>query len=1075
MQGASAEDMGLTSVVALISNIATSNNSIDKTLKSLNFSSSKETIKSSDFNVTKMLVKIKNYSMVQYMRLSQIANSINEIRDSIIAKKDVALNSINIDIGGKIKNFKPVSNFLEKLTDFVNTDQSKFNTVNTFLDTLNVKFALIGKTTKTAGFGLLLFTGALSVLSLVSFIGILKFGMMLGVLGASIAFFIFAVTKSFRGTGSIKTLIILKTLPDIFTSIGKGVIQLSIGLMIFSLVKTGKILTLMGTIAGILAIFAFYSNNQRDNLDKNLSFGSFFRVRRSNSPFVGMLKFSIALSLMVLALNAVKDINFSAVVNLVSIITILIVLMKLNGGGGIRRGTRASAIVSFAMGIGLLVLGLHAIKEVDMDSVFKLLFFVAGLGLALRTFKLAPALTKFAFGFGILVLAMYAIQDLKTETLFKTLLFISGLGLALRLFKGNSGALNMALLSASLLVFTFALSSFLVLNVSVADILTFAGAITALALVVGLMGLGATSAAIGLGSLVLIGLGASLFVAATSFGLISKLNIQFVNILEFALSIGFMAITLALLTPYLLLSLPAALMLLPLSASLFLSANAFAIMSKNDVNFDNILAFAGSISIIALSLAALSIPLLLATPASLLLIPIMVSLLIAAEAFELIGKYKFKRDDFKTFFYGIETLINGIGNFGLISLGKTGIKALLLVPIFASMLLGAEMMKNIQEVKLSESSMGSFNKMVNLTVNEIATTLSENEDVLKRAEPGLDVLSKIFSVGGNIAKTVKNMASLSYDEYVVKDGKLVLKKRHKLTEADFMAAGNSLGLIIQALVDPLNKLGADSNLLTIGNYTFANPFKGDNKSKGLEFVARLGNAYLPLSESIEKISRSGLMGDDSQIDRFAVNISKVVNGYVSALNSAGKIDIRRAERSLRKMVDFNEIFAENNEFGNIDNLSLSFERIVNVFSDEGKWKMIRKNLKTMKDEFVGITKALNSLDMEKALSFERSMKIIAESNRSDVQGLIEKIVELIEALNNKNDQKFVAQSNNPAIINKNTTTNNNLEKIKENNNSGDKLEKTMVDLLSGLDNIANILKDETLDVNVKNSQKKFIN
>lgn len=992
MQGKSQEEMGLDSVANYLAAIATNTKSLNETFNT-GVQSLHKLLSSNLGSIKRRFTSILKYAKRDSDNIANISTKIDSIYAN--AYSGTGEQYIKIDINAGKLNPEDANKWLTNIIKLGEFDKAKTKNIQDVFDTLNGGFVAIRKNALPAALGLFAFSSSLLMLNFLSFTGILKISLGLATLGAGIGFFLNSIIRSLGNKSAFKTFIILKQLPNLFLGLGKGILMLSIGLLLFSQVK-GAAVGLAITIGLISVLFAQFKSKRA--------------VARVNTIDMKIFRFAMSIGILVLALYAVKDVPFKAVLMLVGVIVTLGLALRLfnkkSGLAGIKGGKkRKSLMLDFAIGMGILVLALHAVKEVSFTGLFKLVLFVGILGIAIKSTRGATSLMKFALGFGIMVLAMYAMQvSINVETLFMVVGFISALGLATKLFN-KQGAINMLMLSAGVLAIGYSLGVFKNSGFSFTDLLLFTGSVIVISGVLFLLGLPGVNVTIALGAGVLALVGVSLYISALAFGKISKVNIEIKNILTFVGSIFIIAIGLALVTPALLLALPSAVMLIPLGVSLFLSASGFNSLAGMEFNTDNIWDFTKSIGILSLGLAGLLIPITLATPASLLLIPIMLTTLGAAVLMRTINTMDFASGTKKIdkFMDGVGSIVGKINDFGLITLGKTAMKAAMLLPLFMTLSAGAHSMKAINDIDVNTGKFENFTWMVDNVVTNITDTIANNEDKLSAAEDGLDVLTKIFSVGGNIAQTVKNMTGLQYNEYKVVNGKLVLHKTHKLGPEDFKAAGANLGMLINALVQPLTLLGDSSaSSFTLGGFTFDNPFKDSAASKGIDFVARIGNAFLPLSESLKTLTETGLLTDDAKVKSFTDNMGKLIQGYATNITKLSTIDMNTASNAMIQIKNFNMLFNDT-DTNNLESVSLSFERIINVFSDEPKWKAIRANLSYMSSEFRDITASLNSLNLEKAIQFEKSLKIIAEANQAEISTLVETLTELIGVIKTQQD------------------------------------------------------------------------
>ena len=1000
MDGKSQEDMGLDSVTNYLAAIANNTKSLNET-----FNTGVEKLYkllSSNLGVIKRSFgKVLKYAKRDSDNLDNISSKISSLYEHISfsgdsgnidkeSGKSTKTKHIKIDINGGKLNPEDANKWLKNLATLFELSESKIKKINNMFNTLNSGFIKINKTVRPAAMGLAMFAGSLLLLNLLSFTAIVKLSFGLAALGAGIGFFLNSIIRSLGNKSAFKTFIILRQLPALFIGLGKGILMLSLGLLIFSQVK-GAAVGLAVTVGIIVSLFALFNGRKRRTVSMSIDLRIF--------------RFASAIGILVLALYAVQSIPFSAVFVLIGVVIALGLALRLfnkrKGLAGVASKNK-SLMGEFAMGMGILVLALYAVKDISFVALFKLVLFVGILGLAIKSTRGASSLTKFAMGFAIMVLAMYAMQvSIDISTLFRVTIFIAALGVVSKLFN-KTGAISLLMMSGAILAIGYALSKFADSGFDMMNMLTFTLTVTLFAGLLALLGSPPMNVLIGIGSVILGLMGVSLYISAKAFEKISQVKVDIINILAFMGSISILAIGLTLLTPFLLLSLPASALLIPMGISLMLAGSGFNSLSTMQFNTENIMDFTKSIGILALGLSVLLVPLVLATPASLLLIPIMLAIMSGALLLRFINTLDFGGDNensnINTFMSSTKKLVDSINDFGLITLGKTAMKAALLLPLFATLTSGAHAMKAINEIGVDNAKFDNFTVMVDTVVTNITDTISRNEDKLDGAEAGLEVLTKIFNVGGNIAQTVKNMAGLTYNEYKVVNGKMVLHKTHKLGPEDFKAAGENLGFLINALVEPLSILGDTSaSKFTLGGITFDNPFKDSAASKGVDFVAKIGNAFLPLSESLKTLTETGLFTDSTKVETFTQGMSSLIKGYSENIVKFADIDTVKAEQAITKIVKFNSLFEES-DTENLKNISLSFERIINVFSDEPKWKAIRENLKFMSKEFRDITTSLNSLNLEKALQFEKSLKIIAQANSADVAGLIEKLTELIDVV-----------------------------------------------------------------------------
>ena len=79
-------------------------------------------------------------------------------------------------------------------------------------------------------------------------------------------------------------------------------------------------------------------------------------------------------------------------------------------------------MIGFALGLGLIVLALDAMSEINWDSAFELLLFMTGIGVILKFIggkTKTSGMLGFALGVGLLLLALDAMSEISWESVFK--------------------------------------------------------------------------------------------------------------------------------------------------------------------------------------------------------------------------------------------------------------------------------------------------------------------------------------------------------------------------------------------------------------------------------------------------------------------------------------------------------------------------------------------------------------------------------------------------------------------------------------------------------------------------------
>jgi hypothetical protein len=174
----------------------------------------------------------------------------------------------------------------------------------------------------------------------------------------------------------------------------------------------------------------------------------------------GFAKLTQGILMLVLAMALMKNIPFESVIKTIMLIGLLGLVIQNFGGdsssafsmslkGGISKSSSGNGIrgmVGFAFGITILVLAMLALEEIPYTSIFKMIGFIALLGVTLKIFmggkKLStpgapPLFLSFSLGISFLVLALFALADIDWMAPLKLIVFVALLGLTLKIFNGG--------------------------------------------------------------------------------------------------------------------------------------------------------------------------------------------------------------------------------------------------------------------------------------------------------------------------------------------------------------------------------------------------------------------------------------------------------------------------------------------------------------------------------------------------------------------------------------------------------------------------------------------------------------
>lgn len=721
-------------------------------------------------------------------------------------------------------------------------------------------------------------------------------------------------------------------------------------------------------------------------------------------------------------------------------------------------GKMPSGMIGFAFGLGVMVLAMYAMAELPWEAMGKTLVFIIALHTILLIFNklsgrrvgnVPGGLPSFAFGLGIMVLAMYAMDELPWSAMFKTLTFLTGLGLVLKLYNSKTNVSFLSL-SASLLIMGWALNVFKRIDLTINDILVLGsvlGTLAAAHYLIGKNALGIAKGAIAMGimSVSLIAISLSLFI-------IDKINVNPNTIFSFMMGVGILALGFSIISSLITSAVAGALGFIPVAiASL---AGALTLWAINNVNVDylKILNFMGSVAILGAGFALfslLSVPAVIGAAAFIVVavaallgaaslyaiadtpvnnknidnfmsgvnslaygfaknvgnfalgligaiafIPIGIAAALAAGSLLIISKITLDKTKLDTFNYGVKSIVDTISGFGIIQLGKASIKALALLPVFATAYLAILTLRKISETTIDRKKVFAFGEVISEFTKSIVDTLAANETNLRKANPGIVALGRLMNISKGIADTIKMMANMEYYEHKVVNGKLVLSKVRKLSPNDFKQVGINLATMLKCLIDPLVVLGSNSNAFVIGGMTIQNPFKSDNVLKGIELMGMIGNAFKPLVESISTYAKLAIVSNPAELTKFTNSLINIIGTFMWAFNKLGTLDMTLVSQSITTITRFVDSFKKlkNDELSEITNV---LEKFVHTLSDDAKWRRITRNMAVLKKQFSDIAGSINKIDIEKATLFNNTLQAFAGKDTTEnINEVVEQLKEI---------------------------------------------------------------------------------
>lgn len=769
-----------------------------------------------------------------------------------------------------------------------------------------------------------------------------------------------------------------------------------------------------------------------------------------------MVMFALGIGVLTLTLFVFEEIEWTSVFKFLLFIGGLGLIMHTFNFD--RSGMRNS-MVMFALGIGLLTLTLFVFEEVNWSSVFKFLLFVGGLGLIMKFFNFSGvgarnSMITFAMGLAILTLTLFVFEEVRWESVFKFLVFMAGIGLIMKIFSFATASMQMIVFSVGLAVMVGVLWLFKQVDFTWNDMLLLTGIFAGLGLVY--VGISLIAPAIGIGASAMLILFGSLALGVLALWGITKIKFKEDNFHLFMTCVGiivrgfadlvlpavvglvgalaFIPIAVATLAGalvlwavsnmtfdeeginntknfmscveyvikgfgtlagYAVLGLIGAVAFIPIIVATMVGALVLWAISNITFNRENIDVYMGCVEKIIKDFAWLSVPAVVGAVGAVLFLPIVLSAYLGAVVLEKISGLKIDQVRLSTFGTSVSKLVEQFSELSGWNLVKTSAKSLLLLPILNTAYLSAVVLQKISSTKFDEKAVSSFGRTTDILVSTILDSLERNADRIEGQSDNIGKLAKLLNVIASIGKTVSMMSNMQFNEYSVQNGKLVLTGTRKLEPQDFVNVGNNITTMLNCLVNPLNRIGSGI-LIT------------DETEKGIENIATIVNAFKPLIDTISNYSKLPVASDEKLMRLMSNSLMLMVNTFEYVFKKLNNFDLSAVEVSIDNMDKFMDIFKDAKTTSVVD-LNKIMSGFINMMTNDSKWKKINKNLNDLKVSLVGVSKAMNSIDLQKAMTFERTVKRLTEKNTAtELKNVVTELANLLQVTkeNNSNTERI---------------------------------------------------------------------
>lgn len=806
-----------------------------------------------------------------------------------------------------------------------------------------------------------------------------------------------------------------------------------------------------------------------------IGMGFFDKQLNKGSLALGALSVGVVLASFAISIASVAHVDFINILSMVGAIALFGVTLFILGTFWTPILIGAGVLAALGLALMITVPSFIAISSMKFNfaNIWKFLgaIFVLSIGITLAApFTALAFLSTLPLNLMLLALIpttmmLFTISQFKPN-LKNIALLVGGIGIIagglgilspLILLAGIASLPLLALMGASLLG-SMMLSTISLLNVNFKNIGLFIGAVslivTSYALLTPLMVIG------GIGAIFMLPIIATSLVIAMTMNLINDLSFE--NVGAFLLAIVGIATSYALITPLAIVGLAGAILTMPIMLSALWTAAALKGIMELELSNKNIDTFNYGLTSVIGAINSLGfVELTKSVAKAVMLFPIMGSMLLSSVVLFAISKLELSPKNIGVFNFGIKSLVKTMSDFGFIDLTKSAAKSLLLLPLLSSMFVASLVLKAISELEIDPKKMNAFGSILTEFVDTVLKSLDENGDKLIKAEASMNAFSKLVNIPSGLINIIQQMANMRFNEYEVVDNKMVLKKIREFNADDFRRIGVNMAAMLNALIEPLTIIGANTPTFKIGGLEISNPFVQSKASKGVEFLTKIGSAFKPLIDGIDKFAKLEISQSITKSNLFVLSLITLVHGFNKVFTILEGIKINKANVSVTRINEFIDAMAsmKTEELGKINK---EIDTFTNNLTQEDKWNKINKNLIILKNNFLNISKAINSIDLQKATALNRGLAALGNKDNGDnIRKLVEEFAELIGLIKEEqeNTKKYREDSEEKEKENEKTMKIFNNQPLASNNPKEKKQPVSIMDMLGEIGKVLIEIKD----------------
>ena len=797
-------------------------------------------------------------------------------------------------------------------------------------------------------------------------------------------------------------------------------IALAVGVLVYVFNNASWQAVLSGvlTLTTVLGVLGFVLK-KLDGTNGSFSINKTITRNGGKKQTPPIIRFAIGLAILLLTIDAYNELSWTGALQVIMFITVLstlfILLDKIGKGG---KSKAPSGLFGFSIGLAILLLTIDAFGEIEWGAAFKLLGFIALLGLTLQLFPKRAVKGFFLFSLGLLVIqgvlwlisnTNYSIDNITVFV--TTTAILIGMFVLINKFFGS-------IVKASIAVFMMAIPVMMLSNTLrkvggsfsldyFENVLLFIVSVGALGAVFSLLSLISVPILIGSGVMIILAL--STILAAESLKMINDHKINVLNVEMFMKSIETLSIGLFKNFGYILGALIPAAMLIPVSLSLLTTAGLITLISNITIDNVNIIQFTEGIKNIITNLNNISLDNLAESVIkSAMLIPISASMLLAAGTIALISKIDVKVENVYKFGQSLKQLIDRVNDLSGWNLAKTAIKAALLLPISGVALLAATALKGIASLDIQPESIQKFGESLSLIIETLAKSFDDNKKILtsKGFVEGMSSIKEIINSISMVPKIFTDVANMRFGVYEVKNGKLVMVDTLPFNDDIMKKVGDNLYLMMEGLANTLQSV-----MKRLSSTNVVSAMQSNLLLKGIS------DTISPIVAIFKQISEVPFLSNESETQKVLNSFDTFTNGVSDVFMKIGTTELKNSS-FIAKDVSWNigQFFNYISKFWDMNSIQKPTDilfKFVDSLSDSQKWQKIQKNLKQLKDDFWSISKAINNINLEKATKLDNLLYKLTEKNNSyTLQQILEELKELIGLIYEKQNVSYDNNSGN---------------------------------------------------------------